>query len=183
MSLALYLPEMQPRNKDSRLSPLKIEVRFLWKVGGEGVLEGWQSPRGCLVWGRLSSEPTLSTAGLLSRTSVPFAETTSFPYQAPATSHSNGFRPQQDHPDFGRHHLPSPARGQLSKGGGGRELGSSCPSLYIYLVLCLHQPSLQLHLGRGSCFCRSPVPGSGDQHHHVCKEGNSPCPDCFPGAL
>lgn len=184
MSLALYLPEMQSWCKDSRLGPLKIEVRILWKVGGEGVLEGWQCPRECLVWGWLpSSEPTLSTAGLLSWTSVPFAEMTSFPYQAPATSHSNGFRPQQDHPDFGRHHLPPPARGQLSKGRGGREPGSSCPPLYIYLVLCLGQPSLQPHLGKGSCFRPSPVPGlsSGDQHHQCAVRVTVPILTAFLG--
>lgn len=49
-----------------------------------------------------------------------------FLHQAPATSHSNGLRSQQDHPDCGRHHLSPPTWGHLSKGGGGREAGASC---------------------------------------------------------
>lgn len=51
MNLALYLPEMQPWSKDSRLGLLNIEVRFLWKVGREGVQEGWQSPQGDVWFG------------------------------------------------------------------------------------------------------------------------------------
>lgn len=57
-------------------------------------------------------------------TVVPFVEMTSFPYQATATSHPNGLRPQQDHPDSGRHHLSPPKREYLSKGGRDRELFS-----------------------------------------------------------
>lgn len=39
------MPEMQLYSKDSRLGPLKIEGKHFFGRGGEGALEGWQSPK------------------------------------------------------------------------------------------------------------------------------------------
>lgn len=143
MSLALYLPEMLLCSKDSTLGPLKIEGRiFLEGVRGEGAGGLAESQRMSGLGWLPSPEPTLSPARLLSKgTVVPFVEMTSFPYQATATSHPNGLRPQQDHPDSGRYHLSPPTREYLSKGGRDRELFSP-----VYLVPCLGQLSPQPRL-------------------------------------
>lgn len=116
-----------------------------------------------------------SPIGHLSWILFPLVKMTSFLYQAPAALHSNGLRPQQDHPDSGRHHLPPPAWGQLSKGGGSGGPGASCP-------LLPGPASPQPPLPGRPAFCPCcPRSECWDKPPHVCNEGISPCPDHFPG--